>query len=96
MDADERTTASLCKKMYELPSVFTDWQQSVWCPDCDYYNGGRCSNPVRGDGNAACPFDGQLLPLREVTVETPHDRPRSTLDVGPCGEHSGSEQIAQG
>jgi hypothetical protein len=69
MDAQEKRTTSRCNKLHELPPVVTDWQQKAWCPDCDYYQGGICGNPIRRDSNAACPFDGKALPLREVAVE---------------------------
>jgi hypothetical protein len=64
---------SRCKKLQELPPVVTDWQLQAWCPDCDSYYCGRCANPTRRDGNAACPFDGKVLPLREVAVEAPSE-----------------------
>jgi hypothetical protein len=83
MDANEKMTASPCKRLRELPPVFADWQQKAWWPDCDHYSDGQCSNPTRRGGSPACPFDGEVLPLREVTVETPDNQPRSPLDVGP-------------
>jgi hypothetical protein len=82
MDPDKKPTTSRCKKLPELPPVLTDWQQTAWCPECDYYDYGICVNPIRRDSNAACPFDGKVLPLREVALEAPHDHPGEPLDVG--------------
>jgi hypothetical protein len=79
MDSKEKQTLSWCKKLHELPPVVTDWQQTAWCPDCDHYNRGRCSNP-----NAGCPFDGKASPLREVADQAPNDQPRKRLDGGLC------------
>jgi hypothetical protein len=84
VDAKEQPTPSRCKKLHELPLLVTDWQQQAWRPDCDYYDCGVCANPLRRDSNTACPFDGQVLPLREVAVEAPNDRPRRPLDAGFC------------
>lgn len=83
MNAQEKRTTSRCNKLHELPPVVTDGQQTAWCPDCDYYDGGMC-NSVSRVGNAACPFDGKLLPLREVPVEPPIDQPRKPLERGLC------------
>jgi hypothetical protein len=66
---------SHCKKLFELPPVVTDWQQVAWCPDCESYDHGRCDNPLCKGSNAACPFDGKALPLREVAVEAPNAQP---------------------
>ncbi len=82
MDTFEKQTTSRCKKLHELPPVVTDWQHKAWCPDCDYYSHGQCGNPARRGGNAACPFDGQVLPLREVAMEPPDDQLSKPLDVG--------------
>lgn len=98
MDADETQAASACKKLHELPPVFTDWQQTAWCPDCDYYHCGICGNPARRDGGTACPFDGKELPLREVPVETPAGRPGLPIDMAPgpgTRTASGFEGLAQ-
>jgi hypothetical protein len=73
MNADKKPTARPCKKLPELPPVIADGQQAAWCPDCDYYDGGMCSKPVRRDGSVACPFDGKVLPLREVAVEAANE-----------------------
>jgi hypothetical protein len=72
---------SPCKKLHEVPSVLMDWQQVTWCPDCDYYDRGTCGNPIRTDRNAACPFDGNPLPLREVPGEPNNDQPQKPLNV---------------
>jgi hypothetical protein len=89
MDADEKRTTTPCKKLYELPPVATDWQQTTWCPDCDYYDRGTCGNPMRTEGNAACPFDDKALPLREAAEETNDDLPQKPLEAalrkGPEG-----------
>ena len=62
--------------------MVTEWQQTAWRPDCDYYHCGVCGSPVRRDGSAACPFDGKALPLRESTAEAPDDSPAKPLDGG--------------
>jgi hypothetical protein len=80
MDVHDEQTTSPCKKLHELPSVLAEWQQTVWCPDCAYYDRGRCRNPTRAAGNAACPFDGNALPLREAAGEPNSDRPRKPLE----------------
>jgi hypothetical protein len=72
---------SLCKKLHEMPSVLTDWQQVTSCPDCDYYGRGTCGNPICTDSKAACPFDGQPLPLREVAVDSNDVPPQKSLDT---------------
>ena len=76
-------TTSRCNKLHELPPVVTDGQQKAWCPDCDYYHCGICGNPVRRDSNAACPFDGKALPLREVPAE-PNCEPQQPADAASC------------
>src|SRR5262249_15818717 len=81
MDAQEKPTRNPCKKLHELPSVSTDWQQTTWCPECEYYDRGTCGNPIRTDSNAACPLDGKQLPLRVVAVESTDDQPRKPLKV---------------
>jgi hypothetical protein len=93
MDADEKAITTLCMKLHALPPVVTEWQQPVWCLDCDYYSNGQCRNPLRTDGNAACPFDGQELPLREVVMKVPSDQPRSPLNVRPCGAQVGQSRF---
>ena len=60
---------SLCKKLHELPLAVTEWQQTAWCPDCQYYSMGRCGMLARTDTNAACPFDGKPLPVLEVPID---------------------------
>lgn len=84
MNAQEKRTTNRCNKLHELPPVVADGQQKAWRPDCDHYDCGGCDNPRRRDSDAACPFDGDVLPLREVTVETPDDQPRKPLDGGSC------------
>jgi hypothetical protein len=93
MDAVEKGSTSLCKKLHELPPLITDWQQPVWCLDCDDYSNGQCRNPMRRDGNAACPFDGRELPLREVVMETPMDQSRSPLNVRPGRAQAGQPRF---
>jgi hypothetical protein len=61
-----------CKKLKELPTVVTEWQQTTWCPDCDYYHAGQCDDPKRPMSSAPCEFDGSELPLRELGIEV-HD-----------------------
>jgi hypothetical protein len=65
-----------CTKLLELPSVVTEWEQTTWCPDCDYYDSGTCGHPNCSDGNVSCPFDDKALPLREVGVEPTSDTPK--------------------
>jgi hypothetical protein len=86
MDAQERAT-SPCRKLRELPPVLTEWQQSTWCPACDYHDRGRCLNPTHAAGNVACPFDGKVLPLREMVGEPNYHVTRMSLPkaVRPCG-----------
>ena len=83
MNTHVKGTTSRCNRLLELPPVLTEWQQKAYCPDCDYYCDGQCCKPIDSSGNAACPFDGKALPLREVTVETPKDPAKRPLDVGP-------------
>ena len=71
----------VCKKLHELPSVAIDWQQTTWCPDCDFYDLGACGNPERTGSDAPCPFDGKPLPLREVAGDPYRDRPQKTVDA---------------
>jgi hypothetical protein len=71
----------LCKKLKDVPSVMTEWQQTTWCPDCDYYNCGACANPTRISDGVPCPFDGESLPLVEVTVNSGNDQVRRLLPV---------------
>jgi hypothetical protein len=56
-------------------------KRTTWCPDRDYYDCGVCSNPVRRDSNTPCPFDGKILPLREVVIESADDQPESCSTV---------------
>jgi hypothetical protein len=89
---------NLCKKLHDLPSVATDWQQTTWCPDCEYYECGKCHDPIRTENNAPCPFDGKELPLREVTADPNNDQPQKPLDAAlnteleSQSESSGLEQ----
>jgi hypothetical protein len=82
MDATAKPSTRWCKKLLELPPVVADCQQTAWCPDCDYYHCGLCGSPGGREGNAGCPFDGKVLPLREVAVEAPDNPPRMSLDGG--------------
>lgn len=80
MNAQEKRTTSRCHKLHELSPVVTDGQQTAWCPDCDYYECGRCDNPTRNGCKANCPFDGKALPLREV--------PAAARELTPLAEGS--------
>jgi hypothetical protein len=71
---------NVCKKLYELPSVATDWQQTTWCPECKFYDRGTCSDPTRTGDNTLCPFDGKALPLRELTVDPSNNEPQELLE----------------
>jgi hypothetical protein len=75
-----------CKKLPEVPSVATEWQQTAWCPDCEHYDRGTCANPARAGNDAACPFDGNALPLREVAFDPGNDHPKKRLDAALCTE----------
>jgi hypothetical protein len=79
--AAEQHTTNPCKKLHELPSVATDWQQTTWHPNCEHYSCGTCGNPVRTDSDAACPFDEEPLPLREVAVDTKGDQRQKPLKI---------------
>jgi hypothetical protein len=70
-----------CKKLHELPSVATDWQQTTWFPDCEHYDRGTCCKPSRSDDNTLCPFDGKTVPLREETVGLDNGQPQEPLDA---------------
>jgi hypothetical protein len=70
----------VCKKLYELPSVATDWQQTTWCPDCKYYDCGTCNDPTRTGDNTVCPFDGKAMPLRELTVDPSNNESQELLE----------------
>jgi hypothetical protein len=67
-----------------MPSVLTDWQLVTWCPDCDYYDQGKCGYPIRTDSSAACPFDDRGLPLREVAVDPNNEPPQMSREAALC------------
>jgi hypothetical protein len=71
----------VCKKLHELPSVATDWQMRIWCPDCEHYDRGTCGNPPRSDDNTPCPFDGKKVPLRKETVDLNDGESQKLLDA---------------
>jgi hypothetical protein len=83
MNAQEKRATNRCNKLDELPLVVTDGQQTAWRPDCEYYACGRCDNPIRRGGSAACPFDGKALPLREAPGE-PNCDPQQPADAASC------------
>jgi hypothetical protein len=58
-----------CKKLLLIPAVATEWQQAIFCPDCDHYDDGVCSNPTLTNEGWPCPFDNKALPLRAPAVE---------------------------
>lgn len=89
MDSDASPTTYRCKKLSELPLVIAEWQQTAWCPDCEYYSDGQCGNPTRRSDHAACPLDGPVLRLREVEVDAPGEQMSARLEEGP-GEVDGS------
>jgi hypothetical protein len=78
-DTEPIRHAKACKKLLELPAVFTDWQQTTWCPECEFYDDGACRNLA-----AACPFDGAPLPVRQVAVEVSGDPLRASFRVDPA------------
>jgi hypothetical protein len=84
----------VCKKLHELPSVATDWQQTTWCPDCDYYDRGTCGNPTRSDYNTPCPFDGKIVPLREETVKLNNGESQKVLGAAVRTEPEKHPQFA--
>ena len=69
MNAEQKRSTNPCRKLHELPSVLTEWQQTAWCPDSGFYHRGMCGIAVGTDRNVACPFDGKQLPLRDVAIE---------------------------
>ena len=71
----------LCKKLLEMHSAMTEWQQTTWRPDCEDYDLGRCVNPNRANSTAPCPLDGSPLPLLEVPVEPIGEPPLQALFV---------------
>jgi hypothetical protein len=81
MDAEDKPTTNPCRRLHELPAVSTDWQQTTWCPDCEYYDHGTCGSPTRTDSNAACPLDGKPLPLREVAAESNDEQSHKPLST---------------
>jgi hypothetical protein len=85
----------LCNKLSALPAVTTDWQQALWCPDCQYYDRGVCNYPARADGNALCPWDGKELPLREVSVDPQENPEPKALGVGVCTQQESPDRSAR-
>jgi hypothetical protein len=69
------------KKLHELPSVATDWQQTTWCTDYEYDGRGTSGNPTRSDDNTPCPGDGKTVPLREETVDPNNGQSQKFLDA---------------
>jgi hypothetical protein len=57
-----------CRKLVELPVVVSEWQQIVWCPDCEHYALGKCSMPRSAGAEHVCPQDGKPLSFRVVTA----------------------------
>jgi hypothetical protein len=68
-----------CKKLDETPSVVTDWEQQIWCPDCEHYSLGACLSPSRTSNSSPCPFDGKALPLRVLAGGLGNDRPQDAM-----------------
>ena len=54
-----------CKQLDVLP-VVSEGQQTVLCPACSHYFEGTCKNPNRTTEDGPCPFDGKVLPVKEV------------------------------
>jgi hypothetical protein len=75
-----------CSKLPQVPAVATDWQQTAWCPDCEYYDHGACTNPARTEDSAPCPWDGKVLPLREAGVDPRNDQERKPFHATSCSE----------
>jgi hypothetical protein len=84
MNTEPTSITNWCKKLSELPNTVTEWQQSISCPDCEFYHSGRCLNLARSGNDSSCPFDGKPLPQREAPVEELADGPLKALDVAPC------------
>jgi hypothetical protein len=74
-------TMKVCKKLHELPFVATDWQQTTWRPDCEYYDRGICGKPSRSDDHTQCPFDGKTVPLREEPDDLNNGQLQQLLDA---------------
>jgi hypothetical protein len=81
MNAQQDAITNRCKKLLELLPVSTDWQQTTWCPDCEYYDCGACGNPERSGNHSSCPYDGAPVPLREVSDEPNDGQFRKTQDA---------------
>jgi hypothetical protein len=73
---DSRTLT--CKHLPALPPVVSDWQQSCQQPRCPHYCRGECWNPDRQGAAAACPFDGEELPLEDTDALAAEDGPSLT------------------
>jgi hypothetical protein len=56
----------ICKHLFHLPPVVSDWQMSCQRPRCPHYCKGECCNP---GAPAACPFDGKELLLEDAAME---------------------------
>jgi hypothetical protein len=69
-----------CKKLLEIPSAMTEWQQTTWCPDCEYYDRGTCGDPARTQDNTLCSFDGKALPLRELPFDASNNGSQELLE----------------
>lgn len=63
-----------CRKLLDLPLVSSEWQQTTWCPDCEYYAEGECTNPASSSAAGSCPLDDPAWAVREVKVDSHIDR----------------------
>ena len=93
-----------CKKLLELPVVASEWQQVVWCPDCEHYELGKCSKPLSAGGEHICSQDGKPLSVRVVTdsdcdsLDWDNETGYVTPEIQPCfaaTEHAIRERILQ-
>jgi hypothetical protein len=95
MDVEEKRTTSPCKRLHELPAVSTDWQQTTWYPDCEYYDRGTCGYPTRTDTNTACPLEGKPLPLRIIATESNDEQPHKPLSTARTRREEKSTALEQ-
>jgi hypothetical protein len=93
-----------CRKLFELPVVASEWQQIVWCPDCEHYALGKCSMPRSAGPEYVCSQDGKPLSLRLVTANdcNPQEWENETgyvlPEIEPCSgatEQAIQERILQ-
>jgi hypothetical protein len=95
---EQAQNLKLCKKLHDVPSVMTEWQQNTWRPDCDYYNCGACGISTCTSDRMSCPFDGEPLRLLEIAVNSGNAQLPEASRASPCTtpeELSQSRVLAQ-